>query len=189
MDQSTEDYVVGLPGRYALSLFELAQEEDEKDFVEKIDQELLTVGDIINSNNDLSALIKSPIFSSTEQLSLMTDILKKIGVSSMINNFIGVLCENRRLSLLPNIIRAFHAHLLVINKKGTAKLITAKPISDKQKGQIEKILSDHFDLEVDINVEVNEEILGGLIVQMGSKMIDSSLLTRLKSIKNVMNEA
>ena len=117
MDQSTEDYVVGLPGRYALSLFELAQEEDEKDFVEKIDQELLTVGDIINSNNDLSALIKSPIFSSTEQLSLMTDILKKIGVNPMINNFIGVLCENRRLSLLPNIIRAFHAHLLVINKK------------------------------------------------------------------------
>ncbi len=72
MDQSTEDYVVGLPERYALSLFELAQEEDEKDFVEKIDQELLTVGDIINSNNDLSALIKSPIFSSTEQFSLMT---------------------------------------------------------------------------------------------------------------------
>ena len=69
------------------------------------------------------------------------------------------------------------------------RLITAKPISDKQKDEIKKILSDHFELEVDVNVEVDEEILGGLIVQMGSKMIDSSLLTRLKSIKNVMNEA
>lgn len=90
---------------------------------------------------------------------------------------------------MPDIIRAFHAQLLKINKKATARLITAKPISDKQKGEIEKILSDHFELEVDINVEVDEEILGGIIVQMGSKMIDSSLLTRLKSIKNVMNEA
>ena len=189
MDQSTEDYVVGLPGRYALSLFELAQEEDKKDFIEEIDQELLTIGSVIKKNNDLNVLIKSPIFSSDEQLSLMNEILEKLGVNSLINYFIGVLCENRRLSLLPEIIKAFHAHLLKINKKATARLITAKPISDKQKDEIKKILSDHFELEVDVKVEVDEEILGGLIVQMGSKMIDSSLLTRLKSIKNVMNEA
>jgi F-type H+-transporting ATPase subunit delta len=119
----------------------------------------------------------------------MTDILEKINVNVIIHNFVGVLCDNRRLALLPNIIRAFHAHLLEINKKATAKLITAKPISNNQKEQIEKTLSDHFDLDVDIKVEVDEEILGGLIVQVGSKMIDSSLLTRLKSIKNVMNEA
>lgn len=189
MDQSTEDYVVGLPARYALSLFELAQEEEKKDFIEEIDQELLTIGNVIKVNNDLGTLIKSPIFSSDEQLSLMNEILEKIGVNPIVQNFIGVLCENRRLALLPYIIRAFHAQLLKINKKATARLITAKPISDKQKGEIEKILSDHFELEVDINVEVDEEILGGIIVQMGSKMIDSSLLTRLKSIKNVMNEA
>ena len=189
MDQSTEDYVVGLPGRYALSLFELAQEEDKKEFIEEIDQELLTIGSVIKKNNDLSVLIKSPIFSSDEQLSLMNEILEKLGVNSIINNFIGVLCENRRLALLPEIIKAFHAHLLKVNKKATARLITAKPISDKQKDEIKKILSDHFELEVDVKVEVDEEILGGLIVQMGSKMIDSSLLTRLKSIKNVMNEA
>ena len=189
MDQSTEDYVVGLPGRYALSLFELAQEDEKKDFVEQIDQELLTIEKIIKENDDLSILIKSPIFSSGEQLSLMTDILEKINVNIIIHNFVGVLCDNRRLALLPNIIRAFHAHLLEINKKATAKLITAKPISNNQKEQIEKTLFDHFDLDVDIKVEVDEEILGGLIVQVGSKMIDSSLLTRLKSIKNVMNEA
>ena len=79
--------------------------------------------------------------------------------------------------------------MLKVNKKATARLITAKPISDKQKDEIKKILSEHFELEVDVKVEVDKEILGGLIVQMGSKMIDSSLLTRLKSIKNVMNEA
>ena len=77
MDQSTEDYVVGLPGRYALSLFELAQEDEKKDFEEQIDQELLTIEKIIKENDDLSTLIKSPIFSSGEQLSLMTDILEE----------------------------------------------------------------------------------------------------------------
>ena len=90
MDQSTEDYVVGLPGRYALSLFELAQEEDKKDFIEEIDQELLTIGSVIKKNNDLNVLIRSPIFSSDEQLSLMNEILEKLGVNSLINNFIGV---------------------------------------------------------------------------------------------------
>ena len=78
MDQSTEDYVVGLPARYALSLFELAQEEGKKDFIEEIDQELLTIGNVIKVNNDLGTLIKSPIFSSDEQLSLMNEILEKI---------------------------------------------------------------------------------------------------------------
>ena len=189
MDQSNQDHVIGLPGRYALSLFELAQEEEKKDLVDDIDQELLVIGDVINSNSDLSAVIKSPIFSSSEQLSLMTEILEKIGSNSLINNFISVLCKNGRLPLLPQIIKAFHAYLLELKKKATAKITIAKPITDSQKGDIEKILSDHFALEVDIKVEVDEEILGGLIVQMGSKMIDSSLLTRLKSIKNVMNEA
>ena len=62
MDQSTEDYVVGLPARYALSLFELAKEDEKKDFIDEIDQELLTIGNVIKVNNDLGTLIKSPIF-------------------------------------------------------------------------------------------------------------------------------
>ena len=118
----------------------------------------------------------------------MKDILETKKVEKIIENFIGVLCENRRLFLLPEIIRAFHSFLLNLNKQATAKVTSAKPMSDEQKKNIKLMLSDHFSLDVDVEVIVNEEILGGLVVQMGSKMIDTSLLTRLKSIKNVMNE-
>ena len=78
--------------------------------------------------------------------------------------------------------------MLNLNKQATAKVTSAKPLSDKQKEKIKSMLSEHFSLDVDVEVIIDEEILGGLVVQMGSKMIDTSLLTRLKSIKNVMNE-
>ena len=78
--------------------------------------------------------------------------------------------------------------MLNLNKQATAKVTSAKPLSDKQKENIKSMLSEHFSLDVDVEVIIDEEILGGLVVQMGSKMIDTSLLTRLKSIKNVMNE-
>ena len=118
----------------------------------------------------------------------MNDVLDSIEVEKIIKNFIGVLCENRRLFLLPDIIKSFHLSLLKFNKQATAKITSATPISDAQKENIKSMLSDHFSLDVDLVINIDKEILGGLIVQMGSKMIDSSLLTRLKSIKNVMNE-
>ena len=188
MNQSISDSATGLPGRYALSLFEIAQEEKNTKFIEEIDNQLLSIASLIESNNDFKSVIKSPIFSADEQLSLMDDILETMKVEKIIKNFIGVLCENRRLFLLPEIIRAFHSFLLNLNKQATAKVTSAKPMSDEQKKNIKLMLSDHFSLDVDVEVIVNEEILGGLVVQMGSKMIDTSLLTRLKSIKNVMNE-
>lgn len=188
MNQSSSDYAVGLPGRYALSLFEIAQEEKNINFIKEIDNQLLAIAKIVETNNDLNLIIKSPIFSAEEQLSIMNDILESIKVEKIIKNFIGVLCENRRLFLLPDIIKSFHLSLLNFNKQATAKITSAAPISDGQKENIKSMLSDHFSLDIDLEINVDEEILGGLIVQMGSKMIDSSLLTRLKSIKNVMNE-
>ena len=188
MSQSISDSATGLPGRYALSLFEIAQEEKNTKFIKEIDNQLLSIASLIESNNDFKSVIKSPIFSADEQLSLMDDILETMKVEAIIKNFIGVLCENRRLFLLPEIIRAFHSFLLNLNKQATAKVTSARPMSDEQKKNIKLMLSDHFSLDVDVEVIVDEEILGGLVVQMGSKMIDTSLLTRLKSIKNVMNE-
>ncbi|MEC8497504.1 MAG: F0F1 ATP synthase subunit delta [Pseudomonadota bacterium] len=188
MNQSILDSAVGLPGRYALSLFEIAKEEKYKNFIQEIDTQLMSLSSLIDNNNDFKSVIKSPIFSTDEQLSIMNDILETMKIDGIIKNFIGVLCENRRLSLLPDIIKAFHSFLLNLNKQATAKVTSAKPLSDKQKENIKSMLSEHFSLDVDVEVIIDEEILGGLVVQMGSKMIDTSLLTRLKSIKNVMNE-
>ena len=148
----------------------------------------MSLSSLIDSNNDFKSVIKSPIFSADEQLSLMNDILETMKIDGIIKNFIGVLCENRRLSLLPEIIKAFHSFLLNLNKQATAKVTSAQPMSDEQKENIKSMLSDHFSLDIDVEVIIDEEILGGLVVQIGSKMIDTSLLTRLKSIKNVMNE-
>ena len=184
LQELIEDFRVQLKGPSK----DLSQEEKNNNFIKEIDTQLMSLSSLIDNNNDFKSVIKSPIFSTDEQLSIMNDILETMKIDGIIKNFIGVLCENRRLSLLPEIIKAFHSFLLNLNKQATAKVTSAKPLSYKQKENIKSMLSEHFSLDVDVEVIIDEEILGGLVVQMGSKMIDTSLLTRLKSIKNVMNE-
>ena len=149
-------------------LYKAPLTEKNNNFIKEIDTQLMSLSSLIDNNNDFKSVIKSPIFSADEQLSLMNDILETMKIDGIIKNFIGALCENRRLSLLPDIIKAFHSFLLNLNKQATAKVTSAKPLSDKQKENIKSMLSEHFSLDVDVEIIIDEEILGGLVVQMGS---------------------
>ena len=118
----------------------------------------------------------------------MQSVLEILNTSEIVTNFIGVLCLNRRLFVLPDMIISFKELLNNLKGKMTATVIASSELDKNQINKIKKVLADNYSQEIDIDLEIDEKILGGLIVKIGSKMIDSSLLTRLKLMQSNMSE-
>ncbi len=188
MSQSNQDHTTGISGRYAFALFELIQEENDSKELDKINNELSIIGDAISQSEEMLKIIRSPIYNAEEQFSAMKAVLEILNISDVLSNFIGVLCYNRRLFVLPDVINSFKEYLNQLKGKMTAKVVSSSELTNDQVKKIENTLSDSFSQEIDIDLEIDEKILGGLVVKIGSKMIDSSLLTRLKLMQSNMNE-
>lgn len=188
MSQASQDQTSGISGRYSLALFELIQEEYDSSKLDKINNELTIIGNTISHSEEMLKIIQSPIYNAEEQFTAMKAVLKILNISSTTINFIGVLCNNRRLFVLPDVIKNFRE--LLNNHKGkmTATVIASADLAEDQINNVKKVLAAKFSQDVDINLEVDNKILGGLIVKIGSKMVDSSLLTRLKLMQSNMNE-
>ena len=118
----------------------------------------------------------------------MKSVLEILNTSEILTNFVGVLCQNRRLFVLPDMIISFKELLNNLKGKMTATVIASSELDKNQINKIKKLLADNYSQEIDIDLEIDEKILGGLIVKIGSKMIDSSLLTRLKLMQSNMSE-
>src|SRR6478672_6975295 len=161
--------ISGMAGRYATALFELALENKAVDAVKK---DLDQFDALIAESADLSRLVRSPVFDADEQLKASSAVLAKAGIGGLAANFLRVITTNRRLFAVRDMIRGYRA--LVARHKGevTAQVTVAEKLNDK-----------HLD------VKVEPAIIGGLIVKVGSRMVDSSLRTKLNSIKLAMKEA
>ena len=188
MSQSIQDHTSGISGRYAFALFELIQEDYDLNELDKINDELSTIGSAISQSEEMSKIIQSPIYNAQEQFSAMQSVLEIFNTSELLTNFIGVLCQNRRLFVLPDMIISFKELLNNLKGKMTATVIASSELDKNQMNNIKKVLADNYSQEIDIDLEIDEKILGGLIVKIGSKMIDSSLLTRLKLMQSNMSE-
>jgi len=183
-----EDPIVsGMAGRYATALFELALEEKAVDAVKK---DLEQFDALIGANPDLARLVRSPVFGADEQLKALSAILAKAGIKGMAANFLRVITTNRRLFAARDIIRGFRA--LVARNRGevTAQVTVAEKLNDKNldalKGALKSVTGGK---DIDLDVKVEPAIIGGLIVKVGSRMIDSSLRTKLNAMKVAMKEA
>ena len=183
-----EDPIIsGMAGRYAAALFELALDSKAVDAVKK---DLDQFDALVASSTDLNRLVRSPVFDADEQLKALSAILAKAGIKGLAANFLRVITTNRRLFAVRNMIRGYRA--LVARHKGevTAQVTVAEKLSDKNldalKGVLKSITGGK-DIDLDVNVE--PAIIGGLIVKVGSRMVDSSLRTKLNSIKLAMKEA
>ncbi len=183
-----EDHPVsGMAGRYAGALFELALEEKATDTVR---QELDKFDALIAESPDLNRLVRSPVFGADEQLKALSAILAKAGVSGLTANFLRVITTNRRLFAVRDMIRAYRA--LVAKNKGevVAKVTVAEPLNDQNKEALKGALkSVTGGKDIDMDVTIDPAIIGGLIVKVGSRMVDTSLRTKLNSIKIAMKEA
>lgn len=175
----------GVAGRYASALFDLAQENRA---VDAVGRDLDRFDALIQESPDLQRLVRSPVFTAEEQVKAVGAILEASGIGGLAGNFIRLVASNRRLFALPDMIRAYRT--LVADSKGIvrAQVMLAEPPSDRVMNDIRAALRDVARAEVDLDVKIDPGLIGGLVVRIGSRMIDASLRTRLNSIRLAMKE-
>jgi F-type H+-transporting ATPase subunit delta len=176
-----------MAGRYATALFELARDEKSVDAVKAY---LDALDAMIAGSPDLLRLVRSPVFGAEEQGKALAAVLEKAGIKGLASNFLLLVASNRRLFAVRDMIRGFRA--LVAKHKGevTADVTVAEKLSDAHLDALKNALkSITGGKAVDLNVKVDPAIIGGITVKLGSRMVDSSLRTKLNSIKHAMKEA
>ena len=175
--------VSGIAGRYATALFELAREQNELDAVAA---DLASLRQALDESDDLNRLVTNPVFGREEQGRAMAAVLAALGVGGLVTNFIGVVAENRRLFALRDMIRGFLALLAEHRGEVVARVTSARPLAEGQLATVRAELAAAMHTEVSIETEVEPELLGGLVVRVGSRMIDSSIRTKLQNLKFAM---
>ena len=180
---STDQTVSGVPGRYASALFELATEEKA---TEEVSRQLSTFQTAIDQSEDLSRLVRSPVFSSGDQVSALGAVAAELHITGATLNFLKLVAKNRRLSALPDMIKAY-ATLLASSKGEIAGEVTsAEPLSATQLADLKAALKSSLGRDVLLTTRVDSSLLGGLIVKVGSRMMDNSLKTKLQTLKIAM---
>jgi F-type H+-transporting ATPase subunit delta len=178
--------VSGVSGRYATALFELARDEKSVDAV-KADLDKFEA--MLNESADLKRLVRSPVFSADTQSKALTAVLERAGISGIAAKFLKVLTANRRLFAVGDVLRAFRALVARFKGEATADVTVAEALSDKNLDALKTALKSVTGKDVALNVNVDPSIIGGLVVKLGSRMVDSSLRTKLNTIKHAMKEA
>lgn len=178
--------VSGVSGRYATALFELAREDKSidavKDDLDKFDAMLADSAELVR-------LVRSPVFSADTQSKALAAVLNKAGIGGTTANFLKVLAANRRLFAVADVIRAFRALVAKFKGEATAEVTVAEKLNDKNLDALKTALKSVTGKDITLNVKVDPSIIGGLVVKLGSRMVDTSLRTKLNSIKHAMKEA
>ncbi len=172
--------------RYASALYDLAA---EKKIVDPVLEDLTFLQKCILESKDLKLLVKSPLITSSDKLNIFEKILSKQNSDNLTNTFLKVVSSNKRFAKLSSIISQFMN--MNFQKRGNvlADVTSADELSDDQKNAIKDQLKSILGKKLFLNFYINKKILGGLIVKIGSKMIDSSLLTKINKLKIAMREA
>lgn len=177
--------ISGVADRYAGSLFELAAAEG---VVDKAESDLGRFSAMLKSSDELMRLIKSPVFSAEEQVRAIAAIAEKAKIGGLVGNFLRVVAKNRRLFALPAMIEAFRRIAAEARGEATAEVTSAHALSATQEKELKAALKGVAGKDVAIDVTVDPSILGGLVVKMGSRQIDTSLKTKLASLKLALKE-
>jgi F-type H+-transporting ATPase subunit delta len=182
---SSSPIVSGIAGRYALALFELAKEAKGLD---KVGEALDSFARMLDSSEDLDRLVRSPVYSADEQVAALTGVLKKAKIDGLAANFLKLVAAKRRLFAVRGMIAGYRA--LVAEEQGvvSAEVTVAAPLSDKNRDAVLKALESQAGKKVSLTEKVDPAIIGGLVVKMGSRMIDASLRTKLSAMKLAMNQ-
>jgi len=173
-------------GRYATALFELARDEKS---IDPVKADLDRFDALLGDSADLKRLVRSPVFSADTQLKALIAVLDRAGITGIAANFLKVLTRNRRLFAITDVIRAFRALVAKFKGEASADVTVAERLSDRNLDALKTALKSVTGKDVALNVKVDPSIIGGLVVKLGSRMVDSSLRTKLNSIKHAMKEA
>ncbi len=177
--------VSGMAGRYATALFELARENDA---IDAVSADLDRFNVLVAQNPDLDRLIRSPVFGAEEQTRAIGAILERMGLGGISANFLKVVASNRRLFAIGDMIRGFAALAARHRGEVTAQVTVAEKLGDAHLQSIREALKSVSGKDVQIDVRIDPAIIGGLVVKLGSRMVDASLKTKLNSIRHAMKE-
>lgn len=175
----------GVAGRYATALFELAKEQEA---LEHVAVELTRFNEALDAFEDLTRLVKSPVFSAEEQGRALAAILEKLEIEGLTRNFLLLVAKNRRLFATPDMIRAFRAMLARERGETSASVTAAAKLTEAQISALKQALKAALGKEVMLEERVDPALIGGLVVTVGSRMVDTSLRTKLNSLKIAMKE-
>jgi F-type H+-transporting ATPase subunit delta len=182
---AADSIVSGLAGRYATALFDLARERNALDDVAA---DLDRIAAMIDESEDLARFIRSPLRSRQEQQRAMAAVLSKAGIGEAVRNFVSVAAANRRLAMLPHMIHRYRELLARHRGELEAEVTSARPLTDSQMGALRRRLAGSVGREVRLVSRVDPGVLGGLVVRVGSRMIDSSLRTKLNRLRSALKE-
>ncbi len=173
----------GLAGRYAAALFELA---DDKKQLDAVADDLRGLREVLAESEDLQRLLRSPLYSREAQSRALTAILDKAGAGDLSRRFVLTVAQNRRLFALGQMIDAFLAELARRRGEVTAEVTSAAALGDDQEKALAAVLRKEYGDKVQMDVKVDESLIGGLIVRVGSRMVDGSLKSKLRKLEFAM---
>src|SRR5215475_4156774 len=175
--------MASMAGRYATALFDLANEERR---LPQVEGDLKAFQAMLNESADLRRLVRSPVISADDQAKALDAILAKAGLSALTANFFRLIARNRRLFAVADMMRDFRALLARERGEVNADVASAHPLTPEQLNALRDALRVQIGKDVQVNTRVDANLLGGLVVKVGSKMIDSSLRTKLSNLKVAM---
>jgi F-type H+-transporting ATPase subunit delta len=181
-----EHPVSGMAGRYAIALFDLASETNTVDAVKA---DLEGFGALIADNPDLLRLVRSPVFSAEEQQQALSAVLERAGIGGLAAKFLKLVTANRRLFAVRDMIKGFRELVAKQRGEATAEVTVAEKLKDEHVEALRAALKQVSGKDVDLDIKIDPAIIGGLVVKLGSRMVDTSLRTKLNAIKHAMKEA
>jgi F-type H+-transporting ATPase subunit delta len=173
----------GIATRYATALFELARERDALDAVAA---DLAALEGMLDGSGDLDRLIASPVLSREAQGRAVAAVAERAGLGEVVRNFLGLLAQKRRLLALRAIAREFRARLAAHRGETSAEVISAAPLDEAEIARLRESLGRFAGKKVTLATSVDPSLLGGLVVRVGSRMVDASLRTKLRQLEQVM---
>lgn len=182
---SSTSLTSGVAGRYATALFEIARDDGA---IDRVEADVTALEAALGESADLRQLIHSPVYTREDQARAMRALAERMGLGTEVANTLGLMAHNRRLFVLPGLIAQIKA--LIADHRGevTAEVTAARPLSDAQTKALVDTLRKQIGKDVTLDVTVDESLIGGLVVKVGSRMIDTSIRSRLASLQNVMKE-
>lgn len=175
----------GIASRYALAVFELSREGNA---LASLESDVDALDAAMKDSADLRDLIASPIYSRDDQALAIAAIAAKMGLSATVTNLLGLMAAKRRLFVLPQLVAVLRTMIATEKGEVTAEVTSAKALTKAQADKLAKTLSAQAGKDVQIKASVDETLIGGLVVKIGSKMIDTSIRAKLTALQNMMKE-
>jgi F-type H+-transporting ATPase subunit delta len=175
----------GIATRYATAVFGLADEQDD---IQTLEQNVGILKEALDKSMDLTSLISSPIYSRDQQQAAITAIAKKLGLSPVLTSTLSLMATKRRLFVVPTFLIVLGDLIAASKNEITAEVVSATSLSKGQLDKLAKTLKANFSKDVKINATVDPRLIGGMIIKVGSRMIDTTIKAKLNSLQNVMKE-